>query len=187
MVHLGSGCIYDGNNNGKGFSEEDESNYYGSFYSETKIMSEIALKGFDNVLQVRIRMPIDSVPSSRNFITKILSYSKLIDIKNSMSIIDDMLSATKQLIEKNQKGIFNLVNQGPISHKEILDIYQEISEKTLNYQVISLEELHKMTKAKRSNCVLSTRKLGKIGIEMPEMKKSLKKCLTKYVELENKK
>jgi len=31
MVHIGSGCIYNGDNGGKGFSEEDESNFYGSY------------------------------------------------------------------------------------------------------------------------------------------------------------
>ena len=46
MVHIGSGCVYEGDNNGAGFSEEDEPNYFGSFYSETKIISEKLLKKF---------------------------------------------------------------------------------------------------------------------------------------------
>src|SRR3989344_2091165 len=35
-VHMSSGCIYTGDNNGAGFSEEDAPNFDGSFYSRTK-------------------------------------------------------------------------------------------------------------------------------------------------------
>jgi len=35
-VHLGSGCIYSGDNGGRGFTEEDPPNFAGSFYSRTK-------------------------------------------------------------------------------------------------------------------------------------------------------
>src|SRR3990167_1792879 len=38
MVNLGTGCIYDGDNDGQGFSEEDEPNFFGSYYSRTKII-----------------------------------------------------------------------------------------------------------------------------------------------------
>ena len=41
FVHLGSGCIYKGNNKGKRYSEEDEPNFYGpQLYAKTKIWSE---------------------------------------------------------------------------------------------------------------------------------------------------
>ena len=46
FVHLSSGCIYEGDNKGKGFSEEDEPNFDGSFYSRSKIMAEQILKEF---------------------------------------------------------------------------------------------------------------------------------------------
>ncbi|MBT4191840.1 MAG: sugar nucleotide-binding protein, partial [Candidatus Diapherotrites archaeon] len=65
LVHMGTGCVYVGDNNGKGFSEEDEPNFGGSFYSQTKMISESLLKDYD-VLQLRIRMPIDSAQGPRN-------------------------------------------------------------------------------------------------------------------------
>lgn len=64
MVHIGSGCIYqtDGYSY-MGFSENDKPNFKNSFYSRTKIFAENILSEYENVLQLRIRMPIDDIPS----------------------------------------------------------------------------------------------------------------------------
>jgi len=75
MLHLGSGCIYEGDNEGKGYSEDDEPNFRGSFYSRTKIYSEQILSEYKDILQLRIRMPIDNRPGDRNLIDKLLKYN----------------------------------------------------------------------------------------------------------------
>src|SRR5262245_34599924 len=36
MVQFSSGCVYEGDNDGKGFSEEDAPNFEDSYYSHTK-------------------------------------------------------------------------------------------------------------------------------------------------------
>lgn len=179
MVHLGSGCVYDGDNHGKGFSETDPPNFTGSFYSITKLASERALTDYDNVLQVRLRMPIDSTPSGRNFITKITSYSKVINARNSVTIIDDLLYAIKQLLAKKQHGIFNVTNPGTISHNEILTLYKKIVDPQFKWQSFSVTEMHKLTKAKRSNCVLNTAKLNKI-VKLKPIKARMVEVLKEY-------
>jgi 3,5-epimerase/4-reductase len=178
LVHMGTGCVYVGDNASNGFNEKDEPNFGGSFYSQTKMMSESLLKDYD-VLQLRIRMPIDSSPGPRNFITKITNYKQVIDIKNSMTVISDLLAVGKDLIEKNKNGIYNVVNPGPMSHSEILDMYKEIVDPTFSYEIISLEELHKMTKAKRSNCILDTTKLEQ-EISLPTLKERLANIMIQY-------
>ena len=40
IVHLGSGCIYAGDNGGEGFREDDAPNFAGSFYSRTKAWAD---------------------------------------------------------------------------------------------------------------------------------------------------
>ncbi len=182
FVHLGSGCIYEGDNNGKGFSEEDPPNFFGSFYSKTKIWSQDILKEFPNVLQLRIRMPIDLIPGSRNFITKITNYKKVISVKNSVTILTpDFFNAVKTLIEHKCTGIYNLVFPGAVEHKEILEMYKEIVDQKFSYSLYSLDELHKETKAKRSNCVLNTDKLM-TEVKLPNVKDALRECLEEYVK-----
>ena len=179
MVHLGSGCIYQGDNKGKGFTEEDIPNLKDipSFYSLTKFMSEYMLKQFP-ILQLRLRMPVDSTKSSRNFITKITTYEKVINEANSITVIDDLVKTTIELIKRKRTGIYNVTNRGSITHKEILDKYKELVDKNFKYTLIDTKDLK--TKAGRSNCVLNTDKLKKEGIELPEIHKIIEDILKNY-------
>jgi len=179
MLHLGSGCVYTGDNQGKGFSEDHAPNFGGSFYSKTKALSEDMLKDY-NVLQLRLRMPIDNdLNSPRNFIRKILNYKKVINIENSMTIVDDLLKTAEYLMKKNKASIYNVVNPGPMSHKQILDLYKEFVDPKFKYTIISLDQLYEMTKAKRSNCVLNSKKLEK-EIKLPTLKDQITKIFKDY-------
>jgi dTDP-4-dehydrorhamnose reductase len=179
LTHIGSGCVYTGDNNGKGYAEDDPPNFFGSFYSMTKILSEHGLKGFP-VLQLRLRMPLDSVPGPRNFITKITSYSKVISVPNSISVMSDFLDAATALLQRRKTGVYNLTNPGAIAHDEILAMYKEIVNPAHTYQRISMQELDTMTKASRSNCILSTKKLENEGIVLPPVRDAVRNALYEY-------
>ncbi len=179
LVHLSSGCIYEGDNNGKGFSEDDLPNFFGSYYSRSKIAAEQELSQLP-ILIVRPRMPVDNIPGPRNFITKITRYQKVISIPNSMSIIDDFVRATKELIAQRKTGTYNVVNPGAISHQEILDLYRSIVDPQFTYTLMTLDELHQQTAAKRSNCVLSTQKIQSVGIQLPEIHNAVEQALHVY-------
>lgn len=179
FVHLGSGCIYSGDNQGRGYTEEDEPNFYGpQFYAKTKIIAEKSLKEFP-CLQLRIRMPIDDLPNERNLIDKLRRYPKVIDIKNSMTTVPDMLLTMKKLIERKETGIYNLVNPGTISALEIMQLYKEIVDTNHKFEIMSLNELDQITVGKRSNCYLNTEKLEKV-YKMPEIHKAVESCLLEY-------
>ncbi len=180
LVHIGSGDIYEGNNNGNGFSEGDEPNFTENHYARTKISAENLLKEFNNVLQIRIRMPIDNIPHNKNLISRLLIYKKIIGAENSVTVIPDMLRITKELMDRNQSGVFNLVNKGAITHEEILGIYQEITNRKMAYQVISPAQLDAVSKAKRSNSVLSTKKLESLSIEVSDTRIAVRQCLMEY-------
>lgn len=181
MLHLGSGCIYQGDNGGAGFSEDDAPNFGGSFYSLTKALSEQLLKDYD-VLQLRLRMPIDSdLNSPRNFVKKITNYEKVIDVLNSMTIVEDLLLVADDLMKKNKSGVYNVVNPEPLSHRQILDLYKKIVDPSFDYQIISMEELSKITKAGRSNCVLNGAKLA-AEIELPKLSERLIGLFTNFVQ-----
>lgn len=179
MVHLGSGCIYQGDNNSNGYSEDDipEIKDIPSFYSLTKFMSEHLLNKFP-ILQCRIRMPLDSEKSPRNFITKITNYEKVINEANSMTVIDDLIQTTITLALKKRTGIYNVVNPGVISHKEILDMYKELVDPNFVYNIISTKDLH--AKAGRSNCMLTNDKLVAEGIFLMDIHDAVRKVLQNY-------
>lgn len=178
-VHVGSGCVYTGDNGGVGYSEDDTPNFFGSFYSRTKAWSESILKEFP-VLQLRLRMPVDDMPGPRNLITKITTYKKVISIPNSVSVLEDFLSASLVLIKQRASGIYNMTNPGGIEHREILDMYREIVDPSFVYELFSLEELGVVTKAGRSNCVLASDKREAAGAHMRPAKEALRATLEKY-------
>lgn len=182
MVHLGSGCVYQGGVE-KEYKETDipDSKFIPSYYSRTKAWSEEMLSYFP-VLQVRLRMPLDGEPNPRNLIWKISHYEKVIDVPNSVSVIPDFIDATVQLIEKGSVGIYNVVNPGFLKHSEILDLYKEIVDPEFTYETFSLEELDKITKAGRSNCILATDKLEDEGIKLTPIKDRIRSVMEEYAK-----
>ena len=126
VMQIGSGCIYDGSNGGKGYSENDEPNFFGSLYSRTRVLSEKALKEFSNVLQLRIRIPILGRPHRKNLIDKLLMYPQMINQDNSCTIMEDFVPAAIALMEKEVTGIFNMTNIGYMNHVGIMTLYKEI-------------------------------------------------------------
>ncbi|KKT82520.1 MAG: hypothetical protein UW79_C0005G0045 [Candidatus Yanofskybacteria bacterium GW2011_GWA2_44_9] len=169
-IQISSGCIYSGGIESE-FTEDDQPNFYGSFYSRMRIVMQDLLKELP-VLQVRIRMPISSFFHPRNTITKLISYKKVISIPNSVTLIEDLYPALERLIDIKPTGILNLTNEGYISHEQILKAYKRIIDPGHKYQLISLNELDGpggILKAKRSNCVLSAKKAKGLGVGMPRL------------------
>lgn len=157
LVHISSGCIYQGDNGGNGWKESDTPNFDGSFYSFSKSAAERILSAFPETLILRMRMPIADVPSSRELIGKLLRYGNIINTPNSVTIVDDFIYALSYLLRNKETGIFNVCNPEPVTHKQILDIYEELSGKKLEKIYIDADAL--VTEAPRSNCILDVDKL----------------------------
>ena len=181
-IQISSGCIYSGGPEHE-FTEEDAPNFFGSFYSRMRIISEQALRELP-LLVARIRMPISAIPHPRNFIAKIASYKKVISIPNSVTLLEDLWPALESLIEKKVTGVVNMTNDGFLEHKAVLDAYKRIVDPAHTYELISLLQLEGpggITKAKRSNCVLSVAKRKSLGITMPALDKArLEALLREY-------
>ena len=183
-VHLGSGCIFQGNGpNGKGFKETNKSEPP-SFYAETKAWADEILKARNSsVLILRLRMPVDNRPHPRNLIDKLAGYGYVVDSQNSITVVPDFLEVTKQLMEKRRLGIYHVVNPGTISPAEIMKLYKkEVNPKRKKFIVISNEQLHGFTlvKARRSNCTLNTDKLQREGIKLKPIKERIVELLREY-------
>lgn len=188
MTNLGTGCIYEYDEqhpirSGKGFKEKDQPNFDGSFYSKTKIMLESLLLCYPNVLNLRLRMPISSDFNPRNFVVKISRYQKVINVPNSVTILDDFLPLISQMAIMGLTGPYNFVNPGALSHNEILDLYKEIVDPAFTYANFTVEEQNKILKAKRSNNELDMQKLLTIFPSIPSGKQSIMKVMEKMKAL----
>jgi len=182
--YLGTGCIFsydDEHTMEKGFTEESLPNFFGSSYSVVKGYTDRLMKLFnDNVLNLRIRMPINSDKNGRNFITKITTYSHICSIHNSMTVLPELLPYIVKMMEKNITGTFNFTNPGVISHNEILELYREIVDPNFTWKNFSIDDQNKILAGKRSNNYLETNKLHELFPEIKSIREAVIDCLKKY-------
>ena len=151
-------------------------NYAGSFYSVTKGMVDALAPNYKHALTLRLRMPISDDLSPRNFITKIASYNRVIDVPNSVTILHDLLPVALAMSERKITGTFNFTNPGVASHNEFLALYKEIIDPDFWYANFSEEEQSKILKAGRCNNHLAVEKLQAAvpDIPIPNVKDSLR-------------
>lgn len=177
-VHLSSGCIYTGDNNGQGYSEDDEPNFDGSFYSRTKTWSERILKEFPDVLILRLRMPFDDSTNDRSLLMKVRKFTRVNDVQNSLTYLPDFLKAAHVLIERRRSGIYNVVNPGTMSPYDIIELYKEVIDPSHAAERLSLDDLPSVSRAARSNCMLSVKKLEEEGIKIQSIDSAVRTAWT---------
>lgn len=182
LTYMGTGCIYDYDNKHdiNGFSESDIPNFFGSSYSIVKGFTNRIISKFDNVLQLRIRMPITEDNNPRNFITKITTYEKICSIPNSMSVLPDLLPYVIDMMATRVTGTFNFTNPGVISHNEILEMYRDIVDPDFKWTNFTIQEQNNILASKRSNNKLNTLKIEKLYHSIKNIKDAVKDCLLKY-------
>lgn len=186
FINISSGCIYTGYE--KEFTEKDEPNFGmystdSSYYSFTKHMCEILLEN-TSAITLRVRMPFNSDIVSKNLIYKILKYDNIIDLKNSGTNTDDFNIFVEKLITHNDllkiKGPLNIVNPGAITAKLISEYLSFNELVNPNWKIVPLNELNIV--AQRSNCVLSDKKIKKLGLQLPSAIKSLKEAVALFAQ-----
>jgi dTDP-4-dehydrorhamnose reductase len=172
-TYFGTGCIFDSSPD-RQFTEEDEPNFYGSGYSTVKAFTDRLIQKILplSCLHLRIRMPISSDNSPRNFITKITTYEKICSLPNSMTVLPDLLPIAVKMMRQKFVGTFNFTNPGYITHNEILQMYKEIVDPSFTWTNFTLEEQSQLLLSQRSNNVLDTSKLESI-YPIPDIKKSV--------------
>lgn len=182
LTHLGSGCIFYGPSpDSKGWLETDYANP-AAFYSRSKYAAEVVLADMPNVAVVRLRMPIDGVPHARNLITKLAAYPKIIDVSNSITVLDDLVVAVKAIIEHQASGVFHAVNAGVMEHRHLIKLYEELVDPTHTNEWIASDELVRLGLAAkgRSNCILQNTRLSALGVEMRPFSIALRECMEQY-------
>jgi dTDP-4-dehydrorhamnose reductase len=180
VTNFATGCIYTYDEKhpvgGTPFTESDPPNYVGSFYSLTKGMVDVLSPNYKNALTLRLRMPISDDLSPRNFLTKISSYARIINVPNSVTVLHDLLPVSVIMAERKLTGLFNFTNPGVISHNQCLDLYKEYIDSSFWYENFTEEEQAKVLKAGRCNNHLDVTKLQAAlpDVKIPEVMESMK-------------
>ena len=192
-TYLGTGCIFnfdEAHPFGKeihGFTEDSEPNFFGSSYSIVKGFTDKMMKLYENnVLNLRIRMPITGEENSRNFITKIVNYEKVCSIPNSMTVLPELLPCVIDMMKNGTTGTMNLTNPGLITHNEILEMYKEIVNPFFCWKNFTKEEQRLVLAADRSNNYLDTKRLTELYPQVKNIKESIRESLLNYAKSLNK-
>jgi 3,5-epimerase/4-reductase len=188
-TYLGTGCIfkYDKEHplvigeETNGFTEESLPNFFGSSYSIVKGFTDQLMSLYkENILNLRIRMPITAERNGRNFITKITNYDRICSMPNSMTVLPELLPYVIDMMKNKVVGTINLTNPGVISHNEILEMYKELVDPTFTWKNFSQEEQRSILSADRSNNFLETAKLESLYPQIKHIRDSIRECLLHY-------
>ncbi len=183
-THISSGCIYGGYS--KDFTEEDVPNFdfqNGSFYSGTKALAEkIVNQNAPNSYIFRLRIPFDEFESPRNYLTKLLTYDKLLDARNSLSHRADFAKYIIDLIDQKVPfGIYNVTNKGSVTTKEVVELMQEHLKPNKEFKFFSkLDNFMQEVTAPRSNCVLDISKIEQY-IQIRTAQEALEDAISNYM------
>ena len=188
LAHISSGCIYEGRRvDGTPFTEEDAPNFSFaqnncSFYSGTKVIGEQVVKKWEKHYILRLRIPFEEFDNSRNYISKILKYERLLDAENSVSNKQEFVSACIQTITKQVPyGTYNVTNGGTITTKGVTEKFKNTIAKGKTFNFIEEGEFYKnVAKTPRSNCVMSNEKLLSTGIKMRTADEAFDHCINNW-------
>ncbi len=182
LVHLGSGCVFYGASPSSGGWREDDHANPVALYSRTKYAADLVLSRLSGVAVARLRMPIDGIPGPRNLITKLASYREVIDVENSVTVVDDLVGVIAALIERRAEGVFHVTNPGTLRHRDLLEMYRDVVDTTHTYTLIREEDLvaRGLAVAARSNCILASPRLAALGISMRPIGEALGDAMRTY-------
>ena len=188
--HVSSGCIYTGcRPDGLGFSEEDTPNFSFrtdncSFYSGTKALGEEVLADAENAFIWRVRIPFNHVDSSRNYLSKLIRYQRLLEATNSITQLDEFARICVECWQRRvEPGIYNVTNTGSVTTSRVTELIRQELDETLEFEFFESEGqfMSVAAKAPRSNCVLDNSKIRETGIPISHVEDAIVRSLQEWV------
>jgi dTDP-4-dehydrorhamnose reductase len=187
--HVSSGCIFEGSRpDGSGFVESDIPNFcfrsnHCSFYSGTKALGEEVLADCSSCFIWRPRMPFHEIDSPRNYLSKLMTYERILNATNSLSHLDEFAKICLECWRRRcEYGIYNVVNTGSVTTKQIVSLLQKYVAigKRFEYFESEKEFLRLAAIAPRSNCVLDNAKLRRTGIPVRSIEDALLDAIQRW-------
>ncbi|MBC2604431.1 sugar nucleotide-binding protein [Pelagicoccus albus] len=204
--HVSSGCIFGGERPGGGGWREDDAPNFSfrkppcSFYSGTKALGEEVLgyretdrgegewpawehESSPEGYVWRLRIPFNEIDNPRNYLTKMQSYACLLQATNSLSQLEDFVTACFACYEQDvPKGIYNVTNPGAVTTSQVVDLIKSSGVNGKEFKFFESEDdfMSKAAKTPRSNCILDDSKLKAAGVVMRPVEEALEWSLKNW-------
>lgn len=183
LIHVGSGCIFNGMETEKLYDENDIPTP-ACWYAETKAEADKLMMNlaYEKLTIVRPRQLISPVQHPTNMLTKFatLKSGHFIDSKNSLTCIEDMKEVIEHFALNRLYGIYNVANTGWLSPYQIALKIKETINPYLDVKKTSYQEHLSRTKVKRVNTLLNINKLISTGYTPRSADAALEWCLKNY-------
>ena len=165
-AHISSGCIYQGNPGGQGFTEKDNPNFdfrsgFCSWYSGTKALGEEILRDAPRCHVWRVRIPFEEEDNPRNYLCKLLRYQRLLDAENSLTHLGEFVKESLAMLDRDVPfGVYNMTQPGAMTTRRIVELLQGRGyfPKGAEFFRDEADFMRKAAVTPRSNCVLDARK-----------------------------
>lgn len=179
IIFISTDFVFDGKK--KSYTEEDIPNPI-NWYAKTKAEGERLIRGSDlDFIILRIAYPYRAIFAKKDFVRVILEklekHEKLNVVTDHIMVpafIDDIVNGLNILIQREEKGIFNMVGeesvtpyQAALEIAKVFDLDESLILKTTRREYFK-------GKAQRPFCLnLKNDKIGLLGIEMSTFQKGL--------------
>ncbi|PLB53459.1 UDP-4-keto-6-deoxy-glucose-3,5-epimerase/ UDP-4-keto-rhamnose-4-keto-reductase [Aspergillus steynii IBT 23096] len=181
VTQIGSACIYtlseEEIDNHPPFKETDEPFFQGSWYARSRLLSELSIRHYPNLLLLRIRLPIAADMHRNNHLSRLLGFEKIVDRTGSGTVLPDLLPGAVILSENAETGIYNFVTPGEISNVELMELAKKYIRPNLAWKTFGLDDMLAILKAPRANCIMDAtklqNKLREYGFEVKERREAL--------------
>jgi len=184
-IFLSSGCIF------QSYSEDDIKDEEappdpGAFYGWTKVWAENLITARKNLkyLILRPRQPVSANVSEKNALIKMLTFNKFIreGAWNSVTVLEDFMEVTEELVKKNATGVFNVTNGGFTTPYDIGLLLKKHINPKMTIIPITHDELDAMTPEKRVAVVIDTTKLKSMDIDLPHIDVRMEEIIKELAE-----
>lgn len=171
LMHFSTGCIFQGDNGGKGWKEEEQpdSSMFPGSYVMSKLMAEREVRKYAKHYICRIRLPFDNMDHPRNLLTKLQRFEMVVEETQSITHRWDAVNAALDIWQEGLPfDTYHLTSPGGINYKDICaEIAELIPNGRKSFKFIGPDAFDELlARTPKSRCVLSTEKLARLGVKV---------------------
>ena len=187
LLHVSTGCLFNGENEGRGYSEQHAPQLTfdrgADFYVGAKQLAEPIVAQFERAYLCRIRIPFDNVDNDRNYLSKLQRYPKVYNGRNSLAHRGDYVKACLDLWQRRAPcGTYNVTNIGQVSAQECCIMIRRLLKLERKFEYWDEEDFMKnVARTMKSNCTLDVSKLLATGVKIRDVHEAVEDSLRNWL------